>query len=123
MRLLYLTPTASMGGAERVLLDLVGMVRQARPSWSLGLIVGNDGPLAVEARRHGALAEGFLAAGGGSLGPGGEAGMMAMANSRGFFHFHRTSRIRLQARVMAGGAAGVAECRPGLGQGCAGWIP
>jgi glycosyltransferase involved in cell wall biosynthesis len=34
-----------MGGAERVLIDLLGMLRRAEPSWPLGLIVGNDGPL------------------------------------------------------------------------------
>ena len=53
MRLLYLTPTASMGGAERVLLDLLGLVRRAKPSWPVGLIVGNDGQLADDARRLG----------------------------------------------------------------------
>ena len=50
MRLLYLSPLASMGGAERVLLDLLGMVRQARPSWPVGLLVAHDGPLADDAR-------------------------------------------------------------------------
>ena len=53
MRLLYLTPTAAMGGAERVLLDLLGMIGSARPSWTIGLIVGNAGPLVEEARRLG----------------------------------------------------------------------
>lgn len=53
MRLLYLTPTSAMGGAERVLLDLLSIVRAARPSWTLGLIVGNDGPLTSEARALG----------------------------------------------------------------------
>jgi glycosyltransferase involved in cell wall biosynthesis len=53
MRLLYLTPTSAMGGAERVLLDLLSIVRAARPSWTLGLIVGNDGPLTREARALG----------------------------------------------------------------------
>ena len=53
MRLLYLTPTAAMGGAERVLLDVLTMMRRANPAWSIGLIVGNDGPLATEARALG----------------------------------------------------------------------
>ncbi len=53
MRLLYLSPTAAIGGAERVLLDLLGMIRTARPAWPMGLIVGSDGPLAVEARAVG----------------------------------------------------------------------
>lgn len=53
MRLLYLTPTAAMGGAERVLLDLLSMMRTARPDWTVGLISANDGPLAADARRLG----------------------------------------------------------------------
>lgn len=53
MRLLYLTPTAAMGGAERVLLDVLGLVRRARPAWPIRLIIGNDGPLAEGAARLG----------------------------------------------------------------------
>jgi glycosyltransferase involved in cell wall biosynthesis len=53
VRLLYLTPTSAMGGAERVLLDVLAMVRRAEPAWTVGLVLGNDGPLADEARRLG----------------------------------------------------------------------
>jgi glycosyltransferase involved in cell wall biosynthesis len=53
MRLLYLSPSASMGGAERVLLDLLGMVRRVEPSWPVGLLVAGDGPLVDDARRLG----------------------------------------------------------------------
>ena len=53
MRLLYLTPTAAMGGAERVLLDLLALMRRARPSWPIALVVGNDGPLVADAARLG----------------------------------------------------------------------
>ena len=53
MRILFLSPTAAMGGAERVLVDLLAMVRRARPAWTVGLIIGNDGPLADDARRLG----------------------------------------------------------------------
>ncbi|MGE3957922.1 MAG: glycosyltransferase family 4 protein [Vicinamibacterales bacterium] len=53
MRLLYLTPTSAMGGAERVLLDLITMVRSARPDWRLGLVIGNEGPLAADVRQLG----------------------------------------------------------------------
>src|SRR6478735_3941943 len=53
MRVLYLSPTAAMGGAERVLLDLLGMVRKARPAWPLALVTGNDGPLVEDSRRLG----------------------------------------------------------------------
>lgn len=42
-----------MGGAERVLLDILALVRRSRPDWPIGLIVGNDGPLADGARALG----------------------------------------------------------------------
>lgn len=53
MRLLFLNPTASMGGAERVLLDMLTMLRRSKPTWTVGLIVGNDGMLVSEARAIG----------------------------------------------------------------------
>ena len=53
MRVLYLSPTAAMGGAERVLLDLLAMVRKTRPAWPLALVTGNDGPLVEDSRRLG----------------------------------------------------------------------
>jgi glycosyltransferase involved in cell wall biosynthesis len=53
VRILYLNPTASMGGAEGVLLEMLRCVRRARPSWTVGLIVGNEGALAAEARQLG----------------------------------------------------------------------
>lgn len=53
MRLLYLSPTAALGGAERVLLDLLANVRQVQPTWPVSLLVGNDGPLVAGARELG----------------------------------------------------------------------
>lgn len=53
MKLLYLNALGHMGGAERALLDMLGLVRGARPGWPLGLLLGDDGPLAAEARRIG----------------------------------------------------------------------
>ncbi len=50
MRVLYLSPTAALGGAERVLLDLLANVRQVQPTWQVSLLVANDGPLVVGAR-------------------------------------------------------------------------
>ena len=46
MRLLYFTPTGMIGGAEMVLLDLLEMLRAARPDWNLKVILGDAGPLA-----------------------------------------------------------------------------
>ena len=57
MRILYLNPGAQLGGAERVLLDLITEVRIARPSWELNLITGEDGPLLERVRAVGAGAE------------------------------------------------------------------
>ena len=57
MRILYLNPGAQLGGAERVLLDVITEVRNARPSWELNLITGEDGPLLERVRAVGADAE------------------------------------------------------------------
>ncbi len=57
MRILYLNPGAQLGGAERVLLDLITEIRGARPSWELNLISGEDGPLLERVRAVGAGAE------------------------------------------------------------------
>ena len=42
-----------MGGAERVLLDLLALLRTVQPSWPIQLVIGNDGPLAADAARLG----------------------------------------------------------------------
>jgi glycosyltransferase involved in cell wall biosynthesis len=55
MRILFLNPGGSLGGAERCLLDLVASIR-AHPrsaNMELGLIVGGDGPLSDHARALG----------------------------------------------------------------------
>jgi glycosyltransferase involved in cell wall biosynthesis len=51
VRILYLNPNGSLGGAERALLDLIDAVRRIRPGWSLDLIAGAKGdfPDAVRA--------------------------------------------------------------------------
>ncbi len=43
MRILYLNPSGSLGGAERALLDLIDAVRKLRPGWALDLIAGGAG--------------------------------------------------------------------------------
>jgi glycosyltransferase involved in cell wall biosynthesis len=57
LQILYLNPGAQLGGAERVLLDLITEIRIARPSWELNLITGEDGPLLERVRAAGANAE------------------------------------------------------------------
>jgi glycosyltransferase involved in cell wall biosynthesis len=53
MRILYLSPTGSLGGAERVLLSVLGSMRQARPDAQLHLLALADGPLLGLAARLG----------------------------------------------------------------------
>jgi glycosyltransferase involved in cell wall biosynthesis len=53
MRILYLNPNGSIGGAERALLDLIAAVRRARPNWSLDLIAGGAGDFPDAARKLG----------------------------------------------------------------------
>lgn len=50
MKLVYLNPTGQLGGAERVLVDLLATLRVDRREWSLQLIAASDGPLAKSAR-------------------------------------------------------------------------
>jgi glycosyltransferase involved in cell wall biosynthesis len=50
LKITYLNPNGSLGGAERALLDLMHAVRHTRPDWNLELIVGGSGDLVTAAR-------------------------------------------------------------------------
>jgi glycosyltransferase involved in cell wall biosynthesis len=50
VRIVYLSGSGQLGGAERCLLDVMRSVREAEPSWTLALVASRDGPL-VEAVR------------------------------------------------------------------------
>jgi len=50
MRIVYLNPSARLGGAETSLRELLASVRAAEPAWELWLVLGEDGPLAGIAR-------------------------------------------------------------------------
>jgi glycosyltransferase involved in cell wall biosynthesis len=54
VRVLFLNPAAEMGGAENALLEVIAGLRDARPSWWIGLVAGADGPLLQRARGLGA---------------------------------------------------------------------
>ncbi len=56
MKLLFLSPAANPGGAERALLDLMASVGAARPDWRLELIAAADGELIRAARELGVTA-------------------------------------------------------------------
>jgi glycosyltransferase involved in cell wall biosynthesis len=53
MRVLYLSPSGGLGGAERALLEGVRALRSLEPSWTIGLISLDDGPLISELRSLG----------------------------------------------------------------------
>jgi len=53
VRIVYLNPCGQLGGAETSLRELLASVRAAEPEWELSLILGEDGPLATQAREIG----------------------------------------------------------------------
>ena len=57
MRILFLNPVGSLGGAERSLLELLAILAEEYPEWEVGLITGDDGPLVRAARNLRAVAE------------------------------------------------------------------
>jgi glycosyltransferase involved in cell wall biosynthesis len=54
MRVVYLNPCGQLGGAETSLLEILVSLRASSPEWDLHLVIGEDGPLAAEARQRGA---------------------------------------------------------------------
>ena len=45
MRIVFLSPSGELGGAETALLDILAAVREARPAWELSMIAASNGPL------------------------------------------------------------------------------
>ncbi|HKY05695.1 MAG TPA: glycosyltransferase family 4 protein [Blastocatellia bacterium] len=45
MKIVFLSPSGELGGAEISLLDILASLRRAEPAWSLHLIAASDGPL------------------------------------------------------------------------------
>ena len=56
MRILYLNPNGTIGGAEASLLHLLAALRAAEPQWTLSLIAGAEGPLLSRAQAMGVSA-------------------------------------------------------------------
>ena len=56
MRIVFMSGSAELGGAERSLLDMLASLRAARPDWHLELITPADGPLLADAMRLGVSA-------------------------------------------------------------------
>jgi len=49
MRVMFLSPTGQLGGAETSLLEILASLGHARPSWRLHLLTAADGPLVARA--------------------------------------------------------------------------
>ena len=52
MRIVFLSPSGELGGAETALLDMLASIREARPDWTLAMIAASDGPLVAKAAAH-----------------------------------------------------------------------
>jgi glycosyltransferase involved in cell wall biosynthesis len=44
MKIVFLTASGQLGGAERLLLDLIGALREYRPGWDLRVVIAREGP-------------------------------------------------------------------------------
>jgi glycosyltransferase involved in cell wall biosynthesis len=53
MKVIYLSPAGQLGGAERMLLDVLASLRKVEPEWSLHLIASDEGPLVEKAEALG----------------------------------------------------------------------
>jgi len=53
VRVVFLNPSAQLGGAEAALYELLSALRAAHPAWSLGLVVAAEGPLVERVRALG----------------------------------------------------------------------
>ena len=52
MRIVFLSPSGALGGAETALLDMLAAIREARPDWVLSMIAASDGPLIAKAAAY-----------------------------------------------------------------------
>jgi glycosyltransferase involved in cell wall biosynthesis len=53
VKIVFLSPSGELGGAETALLDTLAAVRAARPAWTLATIAASDGPLVSRAAAYG----------------------------------------------------------------------
>jgi glycosyltransferase involved in cell wall biosynthesis len=59
VKVLFLNPIGTLGGAEQVLLDLIASLRRASPELQMELLALEDGPLLLEARALGVMTDVF----------------------------------------------------------------
>lgn len=53
MKIVFLSPSGQLGGAETALLDMLAAIREARPDWRLATIAASNGPLVSKAAAYG----------------------------------------------------------------------
>jgi glycosyltransferase involved in cell wall biosynthesis len=53
VRILFLNPVGTLGGAERSLLELLAILSEERPDWKVVLLTGDEGPLVRAAKNLG----------------------------------------------------------------------
>ena len=53
MRIVFLSPSGELGGAETALLDILAAIREARPDWRSPMIAASTGPLVAKAAAYG----------------------------------------------------------------------
>ena len=98
MRLVFLSPSGELGGAEIALLDILAVVHQARPDWTLAVIAGARGPLLAKAAAYADASAMPFPAALARLGEWGARGSLA-------------SRIRLGAGLLAASAPAIGYTR------------
>lgn len=91
MRIVFLSPSGALGGAETALLDMLAAIREARPDWTLSVIAAADGPLLANAALYADTAALPFPAALARLGEWGAQGSL-------------TSRLRLGAALVAASA-------------------
>jgi len=52
VRIVFLSPSGELGGAETALLDMLASIREARPDWTLAVIAASSGPLIAKAAAY-----------------------------------------------------------------------
>jgi glycosyltransferase involved in cell wall biosynthesis len=53
VRIVFLSPSGELGGAETALLDMLAAIREARPDWRLTTIAASNGPVVEKAAAYG----------------------------------------------------------------------
>lgn len=75
MRIVFLSPLASLGGAERILLNMIRSIRAVESTWELHVIAAEEGPLLAAAESFGAhvhclpMPDNLMTAGSGGFNP------------------------------------------------------